>query len=373
MRKLFLVFVGLCFFSCNSTNEENHDRYTLEFEERFVFEIDEETKRRNEIVGFIEQLNSFYIFNDINYKLYLYDLDSKANWKTISLDKEGPNGLGEVSKMLVINLDSIITFNRLSNRLYMISDEGKSVETHQVFSFDEPDPTGQLHSNTFDIIGSKVFMLVRPNNRTSLDNYKVLFRYDLLSGTKEYLIDWPQEYMEQGDMRVAPGFAAYSEDNKSIILSLPYSSDIYVLNDDLQLNSYYAGSNRVGKFKPYEGEPANYRDIVTYQLSESKYSNIFYDKFSKTYFRSAFIGKNIPSDADENKLLDNIYNTINNDKIFTITLILNENFDVIGEVEGKALRNGVFSKVNGIYDIDNLWDEENEDIFVLNRYELIEK
>tara|TARA_A100000171_G_scaffold51766_1_gene67187 strand:+ start:1679 stop:2761 length:1083 start_codon:yes stop_codon:yes gene_type:complete len=357
--------------SCGFSHPEYDDSYTLDFDDRIIFNIDSTTSRNSSQVGYSGDLNSIYLFNEVNYTLYFFDVDSRKNWNKIKLFKDGPLGINDVSKIYVVNIDSILTFSTKSNILYLITEQGKKVTKHKVFSFENPDPTVQLRSSSVDYNKDtkEIFLPIRPNNRTDAERIKSVFSYSLESQKKQFFQEWPEDFGEWGVKGILSYGTLNRTESKYIVSN---TSDHQIHVTDLELgsaSSFYAGSDLIKAPNKYKGK-GGVASRILYQRTNSWYGNIYYDHNRKVYYRDAMIGSKIPKGNDP---LANQYPSLNGDDVFFTTIILDDSFKKIGEVKGLLLSDYVFSNDAGVYVRDYKFDRQNEDILVFSRYQLKSK
>lgn len=370
-----VIFVLLLVFGCEKS--QNNDRVheeivTLEFSDTLILEIDSVTKRNSKHIGFIEKLNSLYLFNDVTYQVYFFDLSSGRSWKKVALQKEGPLGIGQVSKIRVADPDSIVVFNRHSNRLFFVGEEGRYIERHQVFSFNEPDPSIQTFSPyvQYEPLQNRVFLPIRANSRTSEERSRTLMVYDLKTKEKKFLKDWPEEYYRWGALG-SESAGLFHAERDTYIFSYSFDPYLYELNlRTEEINKHYAGSQLVSQPDMFESKGQGLIDRLNYDLGNSWYRNLHFDKYNRVYFRSASIGRDLPYDEANAMANFRKYNSLNGDEVFAVTVILNDRFEIIGEYRGMMIGNNAFSSENGLFVKDPTFDPENEDIIAFARYEL---
>ncbi len=158
-----------------------------------------------------------------------------------------------------------------------------------------------------------------------------------------YNISYPQNYIDN-----YYGFAMHvyinSYDTFSLI-SFPCNSNIFLLN---RYTNKVKAYNAKSKYQTEEAEPL---DTISKNSTEDKmrhlatvpyYAEILYDKYRGLYYR--FFRKNIPLKQPNGK-----YNDFTNKP--TILIVLNKQFEVIGEYELNDLKNSYYSFVGeaGLY------------------------
>ena len=230
--KLSLFAIVILISSCSKTNNEVfNDKVTLVFKEHLLFELDSETKRNSKIVGYSKKLNSIYLFNEFNYSIYFFDLETKSLTNKLELEKDGPNGVGEISKLTVLSKDSIFAYSRHTNYLYQINSGGHIVDKSQVFSLDEPDPSIQTYSPSVFFLGKTkdIFLPIRPNSRTERKRQAVMLKYNVSNGKKEYIKIWPEEYRDYSNIGTT-SYATLNQRNSKLLISFSFDPNIHVID-----------------------------------------------------------------------------------------------------------------------------------------------
>tara|TARA_B100000965_G_scaffold387414_1_gene390719 strand:+ start:1847 stop:2923 length:1077 start_codon:yes stop_codon:yes gene_type:complete len=336
------------------------------------FPLDSVTKRNARIMHYSESLNSLVLFNDINHTLYFFEVDSQKNYKKIKLNKEGPNGISSVDDIYVHTKDSIFIYNGKSHRLNLFNYDGNVQARFPLFDLTSDDPT-HTSSPSFlnSFINKEFYLLIRATTGTSKMKDKALMVYSLNTSNKSYHIDLPKSYYSS--------YWAEKSYNRSgilnreagkFIVSYPFDKSLFVL--DLQTNKvevFDGSSQLMHKTKPIEDKrTTNMQDRIIYQMTNSWYSELFYDKYRNLYLRSASIGRDIEYGEPTNlRYLSN-----NKDDIYTVTVVLDENFNKIAEFPNLYFNRCIFSTEKGLFFLDNSHDPDNEDILTFAHYELKE-
>lgn len=365
---LVCFFIICSFWSCDRKIDQPFENLvTLERVKTITFEIDSVTKRTSQLVGFSESTNSIYLFNDLNYVLHFFDIDTQENWKSIQLYREGPMGIGKVDRLFAVSPDSIISMSSTTSRLSLITDEGQSVKKIEVFDRDLSDPYLQTHSPSFlyDSKTQTVFLATRPGQTTPRDKASSLSTFNLVDSTKKFLSPWPERFYERGVI----GSISYGslDAYNQYIISHTFQPEIQVV--DLKsgdINKHFAGSGLVKIAEPFKGE-GGLKNRGIYQMGNSWYGNVYYDKYNDLYLRGARIGRRIPSGGDPANLS---YPSLNGDKVYSTTVILDKDFTKIGEVPGLRVSNQIFSTQAGIFIRNAGHQPENEDIIAFNVFKV---
>lgn len=191
LNTYLLLILYILLPGCNSRPEDVifEDKLTLELKERIIFPLNTTTKRFGSKVGYDKKSNSIYVFDDYKYELHFFSLANGTKLKTIKLFKEGPTGIGQVSRLTTDGIDSIITFSRLTNKLHVITNNGQVVRSQLLLSYDDSDPSIQTFSNSFNYneLTNSIYIPVRNNNFTTKNNNKPLLEYNLRTKKNVYL------------------------------------------------------------------------------------------------------------------------------------------------------------------------------------------
>ncbi|MFT7150080.1 MAG: hypothetical protein ACI82Q_001945, partial [Nonlabens sp.] len=132
-------------------------------------------------------------------------------------------------------------------------------------------------------------------------------------------------------------------------------------------NKYYAGSDLMRQ--PEQITEKEKSNVPDYLLGNSWYWRVFHDPYKDIYLRSAALGY----DMQKTDLKKRKYGSNNRDGIFNVTIILNKDFQKVGEVINLNFYKATFSTKDGIYIQDFVTDSDNEDVMVFSRHELVEK
>ena len=322
--KLLFSAIGLLFAlsSCSNVDDSFLNEMTLILKDRIVIPIDAETKRDSRKIGFIENFNSIYLFNEINYQIYFISLDSQAVWKKVQLHKEGPDGIGEVTKIKILSPDSIFVLNRLNNQLYFIDGNGRLIDKRKILFRDEGDPIIQLLSPSIDFISgqNKLLIPVVPIERTSKDKAASLLTVNIETGERQYIGSWPDDFRRWG-RKGSTSYGTYNMVENKYVFSHSFSEEIQVWNlNSNEIKSFYAGSKRAKKPVYYRGN-GSMGSVLSHQVSNAWFENIYYDRHNKVYLRGVSIGLNIPDPQKPTV----VSGTVNGDKISSVAIILDNN------------------------------------------------
>ncbi|MHA7131632.1 DUF4221 family protein [Algoriphagus namhaensis] len=129
IRKLLLVFIPFVVFSC-SQDFQNED---------LAINVE-----RIQIPLTGNELNSYYVYsayyksgeklityNPAMHSLDFFDLEKKAVSGNVSLDRQGPNGIGNLDALLWVAEDSIFAYER--GLLYLLDEDGAVKKKYELY------------------------------------------------------------------------------------------------------------------------------------------------------------------------------------------------------------------------------------------------
>lgn len=247
------------------------------------------------------------LVNDRTNSIYFYELVAGNVYRTIPLAKEGPNGVGLVYGMYILNQDTILVQERgdrhavdlidfKGNKLGSIDLQPfKSTEKKDFSSEAASFPTPIDSRNMPTVAGGKVYfngsMDDSWNNKNS-GKSGTLIEYDLRSSKISYFAPYPESY-DNGIWSIyyRSTFKAYNEDTQKFVFSYPGDHYVYVFDQRGKLlEKKYAGSkffDEITSFPFGLPELGDARKREDYYFGSPSYSTLLYDKFRKVYYRFA--------------------------------------------------------------------------------------
>lgn len=370
---VIILAVALITSACSKPdiNSRYEDDFTniakFEIQDTVIFQLDAQTTRKPEkadFIGFIEQDNHFYLYNNSNRSFYFYDLNGSFVEK-MSLPSKDTSAV-DVTLVNVIARDSILIFSRTSNSIYLFTNRMKAETIYPVLSRSNDDPYIQNYSNSFQLVGNKVYLPVLPLERTSKFKSKAIIEFDLSNQQKQYFIPWPENFECYGVKGFHANYTLNTQRNL-VVQSFSFDPNIYVYDtQNKSISKHFAATSKAKSIPCYEGGTST-ANVITYQLNNSWFNNFVYDQFNDVYFR----GITIAMERNESTPLLEATPTINGDNIYNYIIILDSNFNKIGEISGVAIKSGIIPTHDGIYVPNYSYDKNNEDILVLYKYKLI--
>ncbi len=135
-RNFLLILLLLCFLTCTDATEHNKKpkENKLTLLDSISIPISQTTMPHPKFVNFSKAVNGLYIFNEANFEIQLYDIKKVHLLDEISLETEGPNGVGvKINGFYVHEKDSIWIYPNLKNYFFTIDSEGSIKHTHSYF------------------------------------------------------------------------------------------------------------------------------------------------------------------------------------------------------------------------------------------------
>ncbi|MFN4000041.1 hypothetical protein [Algoriphagus sp.] len=337
MKKIFKIIL-LLLFSCNvdSIKDESKSPKSLsyKFEKDYAIGIDDETNIFNYLSAPInlgnEQKLSF--FSEISNSLNIYDISNGTLEKKVKYPIQGPNsifGIGFNSGLIFVNIDSIIYYSRLMERIYISNSNGdiyKSLNlTNTKNSFGSIDI-----SSPMVYLDKSIYLQTLPKIPiySTSDSILVLNRISKINletaVVTEHEIESPAIYSSGNfSYQLKMLDFVYNPTIDKFIFSYPLSDSLYVVDFKGYSKSYVAKSDLVNNF--IESDPQNKivpkSKLTNYYFWRSdSYGKLIYDPINDIYLREARKG------ITEQNFLDRKLKTEKE------ILILNNKFEHIGTI-----------------------------------------
>lgn len=336
MKLLFLVLLlEITFISC--TNKTKHQHEFVSTGKTISISLTNETKCFSNCVRYFRSnIDSQFVVLanlDLN-RIEFYHWNSGKLSHMTNLLKEGPDGIGSLRGFEIITLDSILVFNGMTNNgiFYMVNANGKILKKYEIISpiskypFVPLRPSSVMNCSVVVLNDSIAyvpsFVFFKLDKITDLEKCKLLARVNLNNGKSTILnLSFPLLYNRQGNP-VGPDFSSLNFESKWIF-SFAFSNDIYVSNELSSLQKIKVESKFISKDFLSNSVADNWN--IKKILSTPLYKSFYHDSINKVYYRFVKLGDDLNSDKDfvsQNRYPNN----------FSV-IILNENFEVIGETK----------------------------------------
>lgn len=367
LSSIFLILIITSWSCSNSEKKPFLNKIGLEPNGHLIIPIDSVTKKNSQTTHFNQSTNELCLFNDIAHRLYFFDVSSGSTIRTVDLKSEGPNGIGRVDKLFFQSYDSIFLYNANSHVLNLTDTSGKVKSRFQLVDLDQGDPTPVLAPALMHFDGKNFFVAVRTTTNTTKEKDKVLMKYNLKTRNKEFAMDMPRSYYKRrwGD-KISERALAYNPVTKQFSVSYPYDSKLNVFNLTTQKASLFEGNSTLMHEPQTSKNTPDIEARIVYLASNSWYGQLYFDPINEVYLRSAEIGTNM----EYGDPLNAKYLSKNNDEVYTVTIVLDKEFNKLAEIPGLGFGESIFSNDRFIYIPDGEYQKENEDIIAYARYEI---
>ncbi len=297
----------------------------------------------------------FYIGEDSENKILIYNLDSLKIHSEIQMMHEGPLGVGNLQSLIVHNLDTIFLTTGQMNKLFIINMQGKLIDDipiHEYLNGDMNTPDNLIgHSLCFSkslvFVDKKVFAGVSipiiPDPK-KLGLFKTTLEIDLQNKRQALL---PMSFPKICDKKGKPRYLYFSilyVKNKFIYLFLN-SHDCLITKDHVNVETKTVKSRyAVNGFKMADFTSGNILDIPRVILEHSSYENFMYDPFRNLIYRFCYPGVTLT-----NK--DNLMNMNEFKPLFSV-MILDTDLNILGETlmpKNTYNMNMAFAGRDGLY------------------------
>lgn len=394
--KEYLIFFSFLLLISSCQRKENNDYNN-------VFRLHETDTIKKFLLGDETSINSFYKLQSVNIKdsthiyffdnykneLWLYNtIDSKQKlYKKISFN--GPNSISKSSQNhIVLNAkqpNQIIVYEAnersfnffRSDTIYKKIKLEKLYEKHKkklVSWFSPPIPENILIRND-----SLLFPINNQIPRIDKNKVKDFFNYGILDHQNKDLslsLRTPKLYLSgnwgaKSAVHSTP-FHCLNIDENLIIVGFSGDENIYRINLDKTkdqtnfINKFKAKSNLIENIEPKIKNNKSFKENRAFSATTPHYSNIYYDRFRKVYYR--FVSHGVSMSKYKNGI----------DREDFSILILNSDLEVKGE---KYFKYGfqrfdpykIFINKEGVYIARKDIYDRNDDYFPFSRFELSKK
>jgi|LakMenE18May11ns_1017448.scaffolds.fasta_scaffold9944627_2 hypothetical protein len=353
---MFVSFLG-CSERVNETKSiPILDSLDLAIVKEVKFHIDTSTNSSISSITTYPRVNPkyFIIYHTFQSSASIFDLQTRKLLKKISFPIEGPNGVGEgIRGMYFHNFDSIFLIAILEQRIFMVDSAARlkkkfNLANDKVYAMTGTTYSTHIKNGLMYLTGYPVSQQAVNSSDFSdlilnLSNGHLISRFNL---SKEYDRGF---WGYHNYMRIKSSFDAEGD---NLIFSFPNDDYVYVRQADDSIRKYFAGSSKFRKLKPLASRYFEDNEkIYKHAANQGSYSGIFYDRWSKLFYRVGFnpINKEYESPAD----------TQHNPSL----IILNKNFLKVGE----------WSLQSGEYDMSSIFlTHEGLHIFNQKKYSLDE-
>lgn len=276
----------------------------------------------------------------VGYTFYEYSYPEGTLQRTQVYEQEGPDGIGSFVQGAFIE-ENVIWF--LSNFDLIKADfNGKIIEKYKL-----PEGSDQRESPNYSTrMGANIFRsgtsLLIPDapfvlNETNISYTDWILSLDPSSGSHSFLsFQFPSEYQNYlNDPNFGRYRTAYNEEKKEVLISLPASDSLIVLESEGRKN-VFGGVDEPMDF--LKGEVSTEGEWVVFNSDQntSLYSGIFYAEKEEMYIRFAIVVKETEQNIEDGKIP------------LTKMVILNKDLEKTGEVISKFATGG-FNTPDGFY------------------------
>lgn len=355
----FLAIVGCV----NTDAEALLNPIDLELKEHFL-PLDSVTTSNNEFYQVLETDSGTYFtfLNPLVLAIYTYDLDKRELVKTIPLEKDGPNGLGEkVMSYQIISKDSIILHSYYKRSLILINEHGQVLKKYPLYtdSIDHFPRTGD--GAGIQKIGHQLFLNSGMGCSTEEpENFSTQIAIDLNDSTITEILPlsssyrakknnfWPRKYCDL--------FSTYTDSLKGLVYSFAGDESIYYYDTNDTLTSVPFGKGKLGNQRPipFGKFPKDaMSEFVTF-LSYNRFGRIHYDRYRQLLIRS--FHNRTPNELIEENIL----------RTESALIVANEKMEVLGEAQLSGDHELFFTQ-EGLHQV--LFNSNREDSLEIRLYE----
>jgi len=301
---LFFSFV-IFLFSCNNhKNKEQRDDNVVKTDSLTLIPVDTiiipitNEISYNNLVELVEIGNKRYLGTQVKgkNKYELYDLDSRKYYKTLTFDYHGPNGVGDIRYVKIINWDSIFVIQRLTKNLYLLDSAGTVIKK---WTFNNTSNnkfvsgiTARYIASPLSFIKNKLYFQKVPaagiqSNKFWRDTIQLIF--DLKSNTLTNEVGFYPDIYKQGVF-----YGTYNmfpdiiiRNDETIVYSFSLVNNLYIFHPQKPMRTISAPTKY---FNDKVSVPA--KDMLAdrsyaehYEIQKGSYRFLNYDKYNNYTLR----------------------------------------------------------------------------------------
>lgn len=255
------------------------------------------------------EANTISFLNTFTQTLYVYEcLSGKLN-RTVTFQKEGPNGIGNATSAFYVNQDSILILN-FNRKLFVLNSLGKKlheidmmpkmdVETQQFYDISQSLPC-EMNFENFPIFrNGKLFLsgMMAEGWGHDISRAGTFITIDLENYNKEYTFTYPKIYKEEAwptSFRFL--FRTFNSNKQTFVYSFPADPLLYEVDlEGKLLASYPARGVSPTKINKWTySEPVNTPNSkmkVEHYFNSNSFGFVLYDSINDNYYRLKYLPK----------------------------------------------------------------------------------
>lgn len=340
ISKIFYIILLTFLCYCQNNNNNNQIDTSFKINDGLVnshyksFQLDSLTIPYTKSIQYLDlyTIKYFFLFNSNTNSIYFYNYESskiERIWKPLhcinNINFDG---------FYVHNLDSIFLYTYFTNILYLFDSKGELTKTYNLsrdMRYCPHPPAPQLCTTNPLLLYRDNFILTGfiagEYKNEKIGTRPVGIKYNLSKKEISYFIDYPSIYRKHnwGSTNFRAVYHTFNQEKLLLIISFPASHQIviYDLKND-RINSIYSGKYGCKNIKYYSQKKGKVEreNRIKYYYTNPIYDAIYYDKYRNLYYR--FFMHPLKED----------YHYLGNQLSRLITIIiLNEKFQIIGEIE----------------------------------------
>ncbi len=371
MKYIYIVIFTVLVSSCSFNSVENQmNIMELELQERLYFPLDSITNRDKVRMGYLEKLNLLYVHNENPKKIDFYDFSDQTLVQTVEFGEIDSKKVFNRTMVHVVSSDSIFVYDQMTNSLMLYTDQGKELlDFGSVLNENEKADYGIMPWCYFyrNNSGSFLYGVTIRGESVKKTSASPVLSFSGSTKEKRFYGVWPESYAKDNQMSFAgPSFL---EVDDKLFLSMNFSDELQVISSSGELiKTISASSKLMHPHRSRRGNEGTPEESARYQMTNSKYMNLLYDKSSGFLIREGSIGSSVPDNA--NPFSGEIFPSQNGDDIYFVLIVIDPEKGKIGEIHRPAIGNDAFSTEDGIFFQDTLTDPNNEDVLIVKRVKI---
>ncbi|WP_298344604.1 DUF4221 family protein [uncultured Algibacter sp.] len=305
------------------------------------FPLDSVTAPNPKYIQIYKDINNkrnLTFLNSYNNSIYFYNYQDLSFLKKISFDKKGPNGIFGLLGYHIQNLDSIYAYDNSNLEIVIANGDSEILSRHSLIGnkdfrksnwaqiYPQYYPTSIV---PFINVKDNLFLagfFIYNSSKESIKKSKHTLRFNKINNNVSFEHTYPEELYRNfnwGDPLYKIVYPVYNPNKNELVYSYPVSHHLYRHNlSTNQLDKVHASSNFAGTITSFDASekkriPKNRIGLKFNQ--QDIYGGLLYDKWSKVYYRFML------------KALPNVTVKTNSKKKKVVVIIMDENFNYLGE------------------------------------------
>ncbi len=253
------------------------------------------------------------LYNRAVKRLQYHDLVTGQMLRTVPLETEGPNGIGESFFSLLVNQDSLFLLEPYAYRLFLVDRQGKVSRAYRLLNGDvkfDPGNPGMPPSGAYSALPDGGFgrSMVKAGKHLFIGGYANIggkedgsyieqaltcIKLDLETGKLQYGVHFPPAYDRKAfyPTQAYLEFSfAYNPQKNELAYSFPAAQEVFKVSPDLNTmgEGVLAQSKHGTPFTKMRKYITNADEEYLHFMQQTNYLAMLYDPYREVYYRFVY-------------------------------------------------------------------------------------